>query len=147
MDSTRGLATRGFLIAVLVAGCSHDTSGVARQESNLKKLALFFGQYQGQHRGAWAADEKSLKDFIRAQEMMLKSQEITDVDGLFVSERDHQPYVILYGGELGTDGPGGSPVVAYEKQGVAGKRYVASSLGAVEEVDDQLLRQWVKNLP
>ena len=36
--------------------------------------------------------------------------------------------------------------MAYEKVGVAGKRFVASSLGAVEEVDEQRLRQWVPNL-
>lgn len=137
-----------LLLAAACCGCGGDVGGAAQQESNLKKLSLFFGQYQGQHRGVWAPDEKSLKEFIKSQELMLKSQQISDVDGLFVSERDHQPYVILYGGEaVATDGPGGSPVVAYEKQGVGGKRFVASSLGAVEEVDDQRLRQWVPNLP
>ncbi len=134
--------------AVICSGCGGDPGGVAQQESNLKKLSLFFGQYQGQHRGAWAPDEKSLKEFIKSQELMLKSHQITDVDGLFISERDHQPYVILFGSQDGAPlGPGGSPVVAYEKVGVAGKRFVASSLGAVEEVDEQRLRQWVPNLP
>ena len=130
----------GAVLYPVLAGCDGGgTAGVKQEESSLKKLALFYGPYQGQHEGALPPDEQALKEFIKAQG-------ITDVDALFVSERDKQPYVILYAGEtLGTEGPGGSPVVAYEKYGVGGKRYVASTLGAVEEVDDAKFREWVKN--
>lgn len=129
-----------------LSGCDGGGASAPQQESNLKKLVLFYGPYQGQHQGALPPNEQALKEFIKSQQLLLQDQGITDVDGLFVSERDKQPYVILYAGEaLGTDGPAGSPVVAYEKNGVGGKRYVASTLGAVEEVDDAKFREWVKN--
>lgn len=132
-------------LASVFSGCGEQPPSVAFEESNLKKLALFYGHYQARHQGQLPADEKSFKEFIKQQQLLLDSQGIKDVDALFISERDKQPYVIIYAGEpLGTQGPGGSPVVAYEKQGVGGKRYVASSLGAVENVEDARFREWVK---
>jgi hypothetical protein len=136
----------GAAVVTVLCGCNSGGAPARQQESNLKKLALFYGPYQGQHQGALPPNEQALKDFIKSQTLLLESQRITDVDAMFVSERDKQPYVILYAGdELGTDGPAGQPVVAYEKRGVGGKRYVASTLGAVEEVDDAKFREWVKN--
>lgn len=43
----------------------------------------------------------------------------------------------------GASGLGGQPVAAYESTGVGGKRFVASALGAVEEVDEQKFRELV----
>ena len=37
----------------------------------------------------------------------------------------------------------GQPVIAYEQEGVGGKRFIASSLGAVDEVDEATLAQLV----
>ena len=130
----------------MVAGCDGGAAGIVQQESNLKKLALFYGPYQGEHQGQLPPDEKAFKDFIKSKELLLQNQGIKDVDALFISERDKQPYVVLYAGEtLGDNGPAGLPVVAYEKQGVGGKRFVVSTLGAVEEVDEKQFREWVKN--
>lgn len=136
----------GAAVVTVLSGCNGGGATAPQQESNLKKLALFFGNYQGEHQGALPPNEQAFKDFVKSKTLLLESQRITDVDALFVSERDKQPYVILYAGEaLGTEGPAGQPVVAYEKNGVGGKRYVASTLGAVEEVDDAKFREWVKN--
>lgn len=143
--SLLGCAVVGTALIAALSGCGSGPPA-PQQKSNLNKLVLFYGPYQREHQGALPPNEQALKEFIKSQQLLLESQGITDVDALFVSERDKQPYVILYAGEtLGTDGPGGAPVVAYEKNGVGGKRYVASTLGAVEEVDDAKFREWVKN--
>jgi len=38
-------------------------------------------------------------------------------------------------------------VVAYEQEGVNGKRFVASKMGAVEEVDEARFRKMVPSAP
>ncbi|MDZ7616995.1 MAG: hypothetical protein U1E05_08325 [Patescibacteria group bacterium] len=117
-----------------------------REESRLKPLALFYGQFTGQHRGRPPASETQLKEFIQAQgPEALASFQVNDVDALFVSERDGKPYVVLYADAAkgNPPGPAGAPVIAYEQEGAGGLRYVASSMGAVEEVDDARFRELV----
>ena len=67
----------------------------------------------------------------------------TDVESLFVSPRDGQPYVVRYGLKFGGPSPGGSPVVAYEQTGVGGYRYVAFAVGGAEQVDEKRFRELV----
>ena len=55
--------------------------------------------------------------------------------------------MVLYGAPDGPPGPGGAPVIAYEQEGVGGKRFVASSLAAIEEVDEARFRELVPNAP
>lgn len=131
-----------FLISCL-AGCSHREEA-AREISTLKPLVILYGQYVGQHRGQPPASEAEFKKFVETQgAATLQSFGVTEPGDVWISSRDGQPYVILYGPVAGPPGPGGQPVVAYEREGVGGKRYVASNLGAVEEVDETQFRQLV----
>ncbi|HEX2473540.1 MAG TPA: hypothetical protein VHK01_02270, partial [Lacipirellulaceae bacterium] len=59
---------------------------------------------------------------------------VSNLEELFISERDGEPYVIFYGQR-----PAGvaADVVAYERTGVDGKRFVGDSVGGVGEVDEQ----------
>jgi hypothetical protein len=114
------------------------------QESNIKPLAMLYGQFMGQHQGRPPASEEEFKKFIETRGMgMLKQFGIPSVDALFISERDKQPYVVLYGELKGPPALAGQPVCVYERQGVNGRRFVASSLGAVEEVDEARFRKLV----
>ena len=62
-------------------------------------------------------------------------------DGLFRSDRDGEPFVVLYGkkiaGVSGTD----APLVAHEKAGKAGRRLVAFANGKVELADESRLKE------
>lgn len=129
----------------LVPGCSSGGRASApMQESTIKPLGLLYGQFMGQHQGRPPASEEEFKQFIRERGMgMLKQFNVPDVDSLFISPRDKQPYVVIYGGPKGPPALAGQPVIAYERQGVGGKRYVANSLGAVEEVDETKFRELV----
>jgi hypothetical protein len=64
---------------------------------------------------------------------------------MFVSPRDSEAYVVLYGLKLAPPDPQkGAPIVAYEKTGVNGKRLVARSTTQVEEIEEAKLKEWVK---
>jgi hypothetical protein len=81
------------------------------------------------------ASEAELKSLIKASgQQMITSLNLGSVDELFVSERDGQPFTVLYGAQ-----PKGEArdVIAYEQTGVAGKRLVGYSLGAIAEVDEE----------
>lgn len=126
---------------------------------------VFCGQFRGSNQGRTPANDEELKAFIKSKGPdALQPFKVADVDALFISPRDNQPFVILYEklaassgvpgmptpgeGTPGSSGSapsalGGQPVVAYEASGVAGKRLVASALGAVDEVDEKKFRELV----
>jgi hypothetical protein len=150
---TQSRATLGVSLVLFISiiglwgfsGCSGGgTASAPMQQSNIKPLAMLYGQFIGQHQGRPPASEEEFRKFIQERGMgMLKQFGISSVDALFISERDKQPYVVIYGQPKGPAALAGQPVCVYERQGVGGRRYVASSLGAVEEVDESRFRQLV----
>ena len=135
------------IVLLSATGCT-NTEAVQEQASTIKPLAVLYGKYVGEHRGQPPASEAEFKAYVEASgKPILEANKISDVNSLFTSSRDHQPYVILYGPLKGPPGPAGQPVFAYEKVGVNGKRYVASSLGAVEEVDEARFKELVPGAP
>jgi len=130
---------------LVTAGCQQGTGRqVPDVEANVKNLAIFFGRYVSQHRGQTPPDKESFKKFIASHPAAeLAALKITDVEQMFVSPRDKQPYVVRYGFTLPPPSPTGSPVVAYEKVGVSGRRFVAYANSGAEEVDDARFRQLV----
>jgi len=134
-------------VLLSATGCT-NTKAVQEQASTIKPLAVLYGKYVGEHRGQPPGTEAEFKAFVQASgKTILDANKISDVSLLFTSSRDKQPYVILYGPLKGPPGPAGQPVFAYEKVGVNGKRYVASSLGAVEEVDEARFKELVPAAP
>lgn len=142
-----GLVALAVLVLPLF-GCGSKRENVAQIQSNLRPLAMFYGQFQGRN-GRAPASEVEFKAYLRALPPAdLTTWGATDVDGLFVSSRDGQPYVVLYGDAAKkAPGPADSRVIAYEKTGVGGKRFVATVLGSVEEVDEARFGQLVSNPP
>ncbi len=142
---SRRLAVWGLiaLACFLTAGCGgSQKKSLAREQSGLKKLAVLYGRYLAQHRGQPPGNEGEFRKFVQSLPAADRaSLGIDDAEGLFLSNRDNKPYVIIYGRPQGPPGPGGSPVIAYEQDGKSGKRWVASALGAVEEVDDARFKQ------
>ncbi len=132
-----------------IAGCGNPgRTNKQEEESSLKPLAKFYGDFVNQHRGKPPADEDEFKTFLKeaSNTNLLKAEfQITDIDKLFISPRDNQPYVIYYKTISQSQGPGGAPVVAYEKTGVNGKRFVASVLGGVVQLDDSAFSSMVKD--
>ena len=131
--------------SVVAAGCQSKAPGELEPvEANVKNIAIFYGRFVSQNRGRTPPNEESLKKFIASHPATeLAALKITDVGQLFVSPRDKQPYVVRYGAVLPPPSPTGSPVVAYEKEGVGGRRFVAFANAGVEELDADRFRQLV----
>lgn len=134
-------------LAFLLAGCSNSAQEAAKESSNIKPLAIFYGQYVGRHQGQAPPNEAEFKAFVKENQSTVQGLTIADADALFISSRDNKPYVVIYGAATGPPGPANQPVVIYEQEGVNGMRYVASTLGAVEEVDEATFRQYVPQAP
>ncbi len=129
-----------------LCGCGGAAQQQAEEESTLKSLAVLYGQFTGQHRGQPPANEAEFKAFVESQNAeWFQLRGISDRAQVWISNRDKQPYVVLYGPVTGPPGPAGKPVIAYESKGVGGKRMVASELGAVDEVDESRFKELVPN--
>ncbi len=131
--------------AAWLGGCSKSGTKevVAAENSNLKPLSVLYGQYQSANQNRPPASEAEFKKFIQGRGESLLTQFETDLDGLFVSKRDGQPYVVFYRGSK----PPPSGVVAYEREGVGGERIVAYPYGAVGVVDEIRFRELVPDAP
>lgn len=127
------------LIVIVCVGCGPSNDAAREQAtSHLRVLGHYYTRATSDL-GRRPANEQELKDFItRTGADALQRLEIESVDALFVSERDSQPFVVLYG-----PAPQGatSDVVAYEQTGVEGRRQAVSSLGSIQEVDEAELQQ------
>ena len=138
-----------FLGVVLTClGCGPaGESNRAQEESGLKPIGLFYARFIPQHQGKPPTNEAEFKAYLKENAEELKKEfKVDDIDALFVSSRDKKPYIVIYGPTSG-EGPAGQPVVAYEQEGMNGKRFVASKMGAVEEVDEARFRQMVPGAP
>ena len=113
------------------AGCSQPQAPV--EQSRLSKLAIFYGKYIGQNKGQSPGTEKELKDFIQ------KNDNSVNLDELFVSPRDKEPYVVRY--KIGMAAPGAVAVTAHEKTGVGGNKMVSLATGEVRTVDEAELQK------
>jgi len=127
-----------LLSVAMLCGCGSDGSDAAIQalnSSNLKRMCSIYNEYQSQHGWAGPKDEEALKLFISElpkSTMELIGADPENVDALFVSERDGEPFKIRYkirGSYRASDR------VIFETVGVDGSRLVGFT-GPHEEVVD-----------
>lgn len=130
------LASMVVLIPLLT-GCGGEQTE-STEINRLKPIAILYGRFLAQNRGRPPANQEQFRKFIDTRGSDLMSQfGITDSDSLLVSSRDEQPFVIMYG-RIPT-----SRIIAYENQGVDGKRWVANDVGHVEEMSKENLSKLV----
>jgi hypothetical protein len=131
------------LLALLAApGCGSDELE-SPTAVKLKAVSNFYLDYAVAKQGQGPASEQDLKKHIRSMPDQLLAPSGVDrnaIDSLFISERDEEPFVVLYGLKIaGISGNSGS-VVAHEKTGKGGKRLVVLSNTKVEHVDEARLQ-------
>lgn len=134
-------AAVGCLLLLLLCagvGCGTKPAEVSPQAESMRALAVAYGQYVTQHRGRPPKNEAALRKFVEANMATFEASfGVTSVDDLFTSPRDNEPYVVTYGKQ--------AKIVAYEKNGLDGMRYIADDLGIVEEVDEATFAERVPN--
>jgi hypothetical protein len=119
-------------------GCGESRQAQKQEANHLRPLAVLYGKYLAYNRGKSPADEQVFRAFIKAlPPAELQSANITYTEAIFVSTRDKKPYMLVFNSN------GLDAVVAYEQEGLAGKRYIATSLGDVREVTVAELQQMV----
>jgi len=142
MSGLRSAGRLSLLCLLLFGSCQSASSQSAREResSHLRALVNLYN-YAASKLGHRPTNEAEFKNFIAANGApMLESLHIKNADDLFISERDGEAFVVLYGPAA----PGaGHDMVAYERTGVSGRRLLGYSLGAVEEVDEQRFEELV----
>jgi len=91
------------------------------------------------HGGRGPRNEAEFKEFIGGPgKGLMERRGHANVETLFVSPRDGQPFVVLYDDKKQ---PPPAAVCIYESQGIGGKRMASSSNGDVREMDSTELSQ------
>jgi hypothetical protein len=140
-------AVLGLCLAALA--CTRSAKPASENEQHLKALAVCYGRYVNAHRGQTPPSEAELRKFIPSmgpEQLQMLAVDPANLDAVFVSPRDHQPYGVAYkaagaAAAPPTPGQSGGPMIAWEQTGVGGKRFVADALGRVEEIDDAAFQQ------
>jgi hypothetical protein len=159
-------------VACGTLGCgASPRDEVPSDEDNLRNLTKLLGQFQARNQGRMPADDQEFQTFAREMSVEqlaalgIRDAETAGVDKaiekVLVSTRDGEPYVIRYGQGSSMGGalppgkeiiinpksPGGGvsqPVIAHEKTGARGKRYVVFGMGQVELVDEARFQQLIQ---
>jgi hypothetical protein len=136
-----------FLVGLCVSlpGCGggDDVKSDSEGKARITHLFRLYKAYVEKNKKG-PPNEQALRDFgakLTAEERA--SYLIGDeIEGLFTSPRDNQKYVIRYNEKLEPTGP--SRGVVWEAQGKDGRRYVALTLGYVEEYTDEMFKEYTK---
>jgi hypothetical protein len=128
-----------------LAGCGG--AGAGSKESDAKeRISQLFHLYKAyvERNKKGPPDEQALRDFGQKLTTEEKTGYIIseDIDQLFVSPRDKQKYVIRYNTRLDPTGP--TRGVIWEAEGQGGRRYVALTLGYVEEYGEAMFKDYTK---
>ncbi|GIW80126.1 MAG: hypothetical protein KatS3mg105_1933 [Gemmatales bacterium] len=125
-------------LGLVSIGCKQGGQPLSKEEAHLSQLARLYGQYLAENQGKPPPDAKTFKAFLTRLKNSGQLQ-LEDIEEVFVSPRDHLPYVIRYNVSMATADTGDGPVVAYEQNGLEGKHFVAFANTKVVEVSKQEL--------
>jgi len=132
-----------------LGGCGGgERSELPQEETRLKHLAVLYGQYLRNTKGKPPENIEQFKLFVRTlkPEQLKGVGVLDDVDSLFVSPRDNEPFVYR-NTKAGKAAIGPGTVVFHEKTGRDGKRYVSYSTTQVQELDEQKFKELVPEAP
>jgi hypothetical protein len=125
-------------VFVVVVGCGAPKADALKKETSHLRLLTNLYAKTSMKTGHNPQNEQEFKEAIKNSGVSLEALKVNSVDELFVSERDGQPFVVVYGQQ-----PPGYDVVAYEQTGVDGYRQVGHKIGMVEDADEAKFRELV----
>jgi hypothetical protein len=138
------LAIGLLLVAVTaIPGCGSDELN-SPTAAKLRALGNLYLDYAGGKNNKGPGNEQEFKKHIRGLPDQVLSPIGVDrnaVDLLFSSERDQQPFVVIYGLAITQISGTSAPLVAHEKTGKNGKRLVAFANAKVELIDESRLQE------
>ena len=143
-EKSWGSAALGLLVMVTAGGCGDDSALDSPTAARLKGLATMYLDFIVAKGGNSPTSEAELKKHMRTVDQIqlnLAGIDPKKIDEAFVSLRDNEPFVVVYGVSPGTLGSKDGPVVAYEKKGVNGKRLVANVSAQLAHVNEAKLEE------
>lgn len=135
-------------IALTLSGCGDNAEQMMKDANatNIQRLSNLYHFYQSRHQWMGPKSVEDFKEFIKQSEPERLSRmgvDPSDIDGLFVSERDGKPFefrFLIPGSPMGKRDP-----VVFEVEGVNGKKMVGfTSLNPMEAEDDAQYEAWKK---
>lgn len=133
---------------LLAGGCSGGSEALdSPTAARLKGLATMYLDYIVAKGGNAPGNEAALRKHmltVDAIQLNLAGFQRDKLEEAFVSLRDNEPFVVLYGITPGTLGAKDGPVVAYEKTGVGGKKLVVNVSAQLAYVSEQQLQEMLK---
>jgi len=128
--------------AGLVVGCGGDSVSDTFREMNklnMSKLANSYVMFASVNGNVGPKDADELKDFIKNDERVaprlgMSSSDLNNLDDIFISDADGEPFKIRFGLKIRTD-EDRSPLI-FDAVGVDGMRRVARADNEILEVSD-----------
>lgn len=134
--------TCAMALSLLLSGCGGSDSDASQVQdanrSNIQRLTNLYTRHQMQHVGQGPKNEQEFKKYIQGLDSeTLKNMgvDVAQVDSLFVSERDQQPFDIRY--SVKSSFREAAKGLIFERTGVEGVRQVGISTIAVKEIADE----------
>ena len=138
------VVTMAVLLCCLGAsGCNRSAPRESEVKVRLSKLLRLYQVYVEKNKKG-PPNEEALRQF--GQRLSTKERDEyligDDLDAIFISPRDNQKFVIKY--NLTLDPSAQSQAVAWEESSQNGMRFVALSIGYIEEYDDETFLRYKK---
>lgn len=132
-----------LLVVGLFLGCGGDSISDTFREMNklkMRKLANSYVMFASVNDSVGPKDADELKNFIQTDERVpprlgMSSGDLDNLDDLFISDADGEPFTIRYGLKIRTD-EDRSPLV-FDNTGVDGMRRVALADNRILEVTNE----------
>ena len=128
------------LAPIALSGCASSDELNSPTAARLHGIAAYYLDLAFARHGGGPANEQELKKHMRRQErsdLLSNGIDPQTIDSaLFVSERDGEPFVVLYKLSITKVTADSAPLVAYEKTGKNGKRLAALANTKVVLVDE-----------
>jgi hypothetical protein len=131
----------------LFAGCGGDDALNSPAAKKLRGLGDVYLDFAVAKNGGGPANEQQLKKHMRSMpDFVLQDKGIDpkNIDEVFSSERDQQPFVVLYGTSVTEFSGNSKQVLAHETSGKNGKRLVVFASTKVDHVDEAELERLKK---
>jgi hypothetical protein len=140
----RGRQALGLVLLVMsvLPGCGSNELE-SPTAARLRGLGTLYLDYAVGKNGKGPAGEQEFKKHLRSVPGFVLEMNGVDpnaLDAVFVSERDGEPFVILYGVSISGISGTSAPLIAHEKTGKNGKRLVVFANAKVEHVDEARLQ-------
>lgn len=138
------LSAAAAAVLVSFSGCGGDDGLNSPTAKKLTSVSTLYLDYAVGKAGAGPPNDAALKKHIKglyASVLAHHGIDPNNLDDLFKSERDGQPFVVLYGTSVTSVSANSKQVIAHEATGKNGKRLVATAGMKVLSVTDAELEK------